>query len=471
MRFVTGKLFCMEISKLIGSYRISTSGQEIMQLMLKSIEEKKSILWQSYESHRVIHDILDFDLNLQKKMIKIAHSPSAELLDTSRPAYIKLPFRESVFKGEILSVRPGQIHLKIPKEVHWREFREQERVSFKLNEHFVSLKPHVPHLMPEILPTMKLGLKDITINGFGMFSSGENDQFFKNNKFIDVLALDDSFLPFAHSGFIIWRHRVQTKAELAQGLVWRLGVQMVHPFSHANLDALSGGGVKRQQIAHELMSTHLGEEFKKLLESAVVSSISKMKQKPAISKYLKQLEISRSQNEYLNEHIEVLSVVCIFLGRAMSWISEASMEKMIYAAYLHDAPLYSHPKLAQIKNANEFEKFMNQLSATEIDLFMSAPQESARIAREDSSAPPDVEQMLLMQKELPDGSGFPRGLKAHKIPAMSALFIVAHALTDEIMSNKNWNLAEWCKKNKTLFKGHHFDRVMDALYEARISFR
>ncbi len=461
----------MDIPKVIGSYRISTSGQDILQLMLKSFENKKSILWQTFNAHRVVHDITGFDLNLQKKLIKVSHTASQELLDPARPAYVKLPFRDSVFKGEILSALPGSIRLKIPTEVHWREFREQERVQFKLNEHFITLKPHVPHLMPELLPTMKLAIKDITMNGFGMFTSGDNDQFFKEQKFLDVIALDESTLARSHSSYIVWRQRVQTKAELAQGLVWRLGVRMINPFTHASLDALTGGGVKRQQIARELINSSLGDDFKKLLESAVSSSMLKMKQKPAISRYLKQLEVSRTENEYLMEHIEVLIVVCIFLSRALNWVSEASLEKFIYAAYLHDAPLYQFPRLAQIPHKEELERHRDQLTHAEVDVFKYSPQESARIAREDSSAPPDVEQMLLMQKELPDGSGFPRMLRSHQIPALPSLFIVAHALTDEIMNNKKWNIEEWVKKNKSLFKGAHFDKVMDALYEARISFR
>lgn len=461
----------MDIPKVIGSYRISTSGQEILQLMMKSFENKKPILWQTYNSHRVVHDITAFDLNLQKRQIKVSHGASQELLDPSRPAYVKLPFRDSVFKGEILNALPGSISLKIPTEVHWREFREQERVQFKLNEHFITLKPHVPHMLPELLPTMKLAIKDITMNGFGMFTSGDNDQFFKEQKFLDVTGLDNSALSRTHSAFIVWRQRVQTKTELAQGLVWRLGVRMINPFTHASLDALTGGGVKRQQIARELINTSLGEDFKKLLESAVQNSMAKMKQKPALSKYLRQLEVSRTDNEYLMEHIEVLIVVCIFLSRALNWVSEASLEKFIYAAYLHDAPMFQHPRLAQLTDRAEFEKHRDQLTSAEADIFKYAPLEAARIAREDSSAPMDVEQMLAMQKELPDGSGFPRALRAHQIPALSALFIVAHALTSEIMSNKAWNIEEWVKRHKGLYKGGHFDKVMDALYEARISFR
>ncbi len=461
----------MDIPRVIGSYRISTSGQEILQLMMKSFENKKPILWQTYDAHRVVHDITSFDLNLQKKLIKVSHAASQELLDPARPAYIKLPFRDSVFKGEILNALPGSISLKIPTEVHWREFREQERIQFKLNEHFITLKPHVPHMLPELLPTMKLAIKDITMNGFGMFTSGDNDQFFKEKKFLDVTALDNIHLSRAHSAYIVWRQRVQTKAELAQGLVWRLGVRMINPFTHASLDALTGGGVKRQKIARELINTSLGEDFQKLLENAVQSSMAKMKQKPAISKYLRQLEVSRSESDYLMEHIEVLIVVCIFLSRALNWVSEASLEKFIYAAYLHDAALFQHPRLAQLSKREDLEKYRDQLTQAEVDIYKYAPQEAARIAREDSSAPPDVEQMLLMQKEMPDGSGFPRALRGHQIPALPSLFIVAHALTEEIMSNPRWSIEDWVKKNKAVFKGSHFDKVMDALYEARISFK
>jgi hypothetical protein len=378
----------METSGIIGSYRISRSERDILQLMLKSQEGGHSILWQTHEDHRVILNIKNFDLNLQKKMVVVGHAPTNDFLDITRPVYIKLGFRESVFKGKIVKIKPDLVEVSIPDEIHWREFREQERLVFKLNQHFILAKPHIPHLMPELIPTLKLSLRDITVNGMGLLSTGENDQFFTENKIIDVVSLDESALPQFHSGLVVWKKRVQTKAELSEGYVWRLGVKMIQPFSHQSLDALSGGGHKRQKIAKNLIETNVwGEEFHKTLDKAVNLTIDKMKKRPALARYLRQLEISRNNNEYLSEHIEVLIVVCTFLARAMNWVSEASLEKFVYAAYVHDAPLYENPKLAMIQDKYELERVQSQLTKSEVELFYRSPAEAARIAHEDKMAP------------------------------------------------------------------------------------
>jgi hypothetical protein len=462
----------MDIKKLIKSYRISNSPQEIMQVMIKGFHEEKAILWQTFADHRVIRPVLGFEMNYQNQTIRVKYQSEGEFLDKTLPVYIKLPFRETVFKGQIKTAQYDQLTLDFPKEIHWRELRDEERIRFKLGDHFAFVKPHMPHLLPESLQTFKLYLRDITSKGIGLYVTADNDTFFKPQKFIDVVAFDEWPLMRPHTGIVVWRQRVQTKTELAEGLIWRLGVKMIDPFSSPNIEALCGGDKKRKEIAKALIeSQDFGEDFKKQLEVGVKTSLAKMKQRPAIARYLKQLEISRSEDSYLSEHIEVLTVVCTMLARAMNWVSDASLEKFVYAAYLHDAPLFQTPRLVQIADAMEFDLVKTQMSQSEIDLFLLAPKEAARLAEDDPTAPPDVEGMLLMQKELPDGSGFPRGLKHTKITPMASLFIVAHALTDEIMKNPNWNVADWAERVRHKFRGGHFDKVMEAVQTLRISLK
>ncbi|TNF03085.1 MAG: hypothetical protein EP326_02745, partial [Deltaproteobacteria bacterium] len=46
--------------------------------------------------------------------------------------------------------------------------------------------------------------------------------------------------------------------------------------------------------------------------------------------------------------------------------------------------------------------------------------------------PPNVDEILLFHHENPEGSGFPKGLNADRIPALCAVFNVAHAFVNEM---------------------------------------
>jgi HD-GYP domain-containing protein (c-di-GMP phosphodiesterase class II) len=270
----------------------------------------------------------------------------------------------------------------------------------------------------------------------------------------------------------MWVRRTETKSERDEGLDWRVGVKMLDPIPPAALDAFQNGGQKTRKATEALLDSDiLSPEFQAMLQVEVDRTLKKMKQRPALAKYLQQLEILRGQDSYLAEHIQVLTVVCTFIARTMNWVSEASMEKFVYAAYMHDAPLFAHPRLAPLRSRADLESHKAQLTAEEVDIFLRAPDDAAKAALADSSAPPDVAAMLSMQKELPDGSGFPRGLNQAKISPMAALFIIAHSLTDAIMDDNNWRMDEWLKKAKGQYRGGNFNKILAALDDVKITLK
>jgi hypothetical protein len=457
---------------IISSYEISNSQQEIMEVMIKSATANQSILWQTRAGHRTVYPVTELNLDVAQKNITLALSPNSALLSVNSPIYVKLAFRETVFKGQLVKAMPGQVLVHLPEEIHWRDFRENKRLHFRRGERHVVTRPYFAHLRADQLPSLKVSLRDISERGLGVYISHQNAEFFKVGKFIELTALGDAGLMKPLLGHVMWVRRTDTKSERDEGLDWRVGVKMLDAIPADALDVFNNGGQKTRQATEALLDSDiLSPEFQDMLQVEVERTLKKMKQRPALAKYLQQLEVLRGQDSYITEHIQVLTVVCTFIARTMSWVSEASMEKFVYAAYMHDAPLFAHPRLAPLQSRTDLELHKAQLSAEEIDLFFHAPEEAAKAAQADSSAPPDVAAMLSMQKELPDGSGFPRGITQAKITPMAALFIIAHSLTDAIMEDSNWRMEEWLTKAKGRYRGGHFNKILVALDDVKITLK
>jgi hypothetical protein len=460
-----------QTAAIIQSYEISTSQQDILDVIIKSATANQSILWQTHNDHRTVYPVTELTLDLKTRQVTVLFAPNSALLNVKAPVYVKLAFRETVFKGHITKAAPGQLQVHIPEEIHWRDFRENKRMHFRRGERFVVARPYFAHLRADQVPTLKVSLRDISENGLGIYVSSQNVDFFKVDKFIELVGVGEQGLMRPLLGHVRWVRKTDTRAERDEGLDWRVGIMMADPIPTSVLDPLKGAKASGKRMESLLESDILSSEFKEMLQSEMQRTLKKMKQRPALVKYLQQLELVRGTDSYLEEHIQVLSVVCTFIARAMNWVSEASMEKFVYAAYMHDAPLFAYPRLARLKDRADLEAARTQLTAEEIDIFLRAPEEAAKIALSDSGAPPDVGTMLAQQKELPDGSGFPRGITQSKISPMSALFIIAHSLTDAIMDDSTWDMGNWLKKAKTRYKGGHFLKVLTSLEDTKVTFK
>ena len=109
------------------------------------------------------------------------------------------------------------------------------------------------------------------------------------------------------------------------------------------------------------------------------------------------------------------------------------------------------------------------LREEEKELFFKSAQIAVDMAKNDENAPPDVENILMQQKELPDGSGFPKGIDYKQITPLSALFIVSHDLVDFMIENKNWSLYSYIKNRRKKFRGGFFLKIFQCLETLRFS--
>ncbi len=424
-------------------------------------------MWQTFADHRTIFTFQDYKLDLATKEMIVVADVSKEKLDSKLPIYVKLPYRETIFKGNVLQINSSEISLAIPKEVQMRDFRETLRSNFNPGEKFVDIRTSLAGL-----GSMKVSLKDISQTGIGLLVSDNNIHLFQTGQTLELTSVNDDQLKMPILGTVVYTTK-QPKVPNAKGFLYRVGIKMFSLIPEIVINKLNRKpNVSTERVSSRLLASDmLSDEFKEMMTREVSRTVEKLKKRPAIMKYLHQLEIIRGDDDYIEEHIKVLTIICTFIARSMGWVSEASLEKFVYASYMHDAPLFQHPKLARIRDLKEFEKMRPMLTAEEQKIFLSSPATAAAIIRSDSAAPMDAETMLIQQKERPDGSGFPHHCSVTKISPMSALFIIAHDLTDVIMTEPDWAMDVWLTEKRKIFKGSHFTKIMDGLESVKVTLK
>ncbi len=453
---------------ILDSYKKCVSLKEILEAFVKSHHSENLMVWQRHHDSRNIIWAKSWDLNHNlERIVVFLDEKSSLLIDPKSSVYIKLPFREAVLKTTIETHSKGCFFLKIPTEIFWREFRESPRMVFEFGERDAEIRPTQLHSKTEHLTSFKVFMKDISTDGMAILVPESQYQFLKSNRHIEFLSIDGRLMLSPKPAQLVYFQKEKKNQDM-KGNWYRAGVKLLRPLSEEFLNNLQKSD---SLILKSLTIDCFSDEFKNVVDREVEITLKKIKKNPALSKYLDQIEISRREDLYIEEHIKVLCIVCSFIARAMNWVTDLSLQKLIYVSYLHDAPLLSVPKLTKISHLKDFEKIKSTLTTDEQKLYLSSPEKAFAIALADSTAPPDAPQMLLMQKELPDGSGFPRRLTAQKITPLASIFIVGHDLTNEIMSKKEWSLEAWIGKARSVYKVGQFAKIIDTLDNSKHLFK
>ena len=454
---------------VVNSYEKCESKQDVLDALSRNDASESLMLWQTRNEGRNIFWIRSWEIDHKNERLIIFYEADKTLkVNPEFPMYIKVPFREAILKSKVEISADNYVYLKIPSELFWREFREHPRLPFDPIQKKAEIRLHGEGVSPEKLKVYQVLIKDISQDGLGLVVSGINHKIFKKDLLIEIISLDGVIMMTPIIGHIVYCVKEKVNGS-SKGDLHKVGIKMLRPFQSDMLKKLIAKLVHAPKASPVV--DFFSEEFVVMVEKEVKVTLARMKSNPAIAKYLRQLEISRGTDQDLEEHIKVLCVVCTFIARSMNWLSDVILQKLIYVAHLHDAPLFGHPKLLQIHNLEEFENVKRQLTLDERRIFLGAPTFARAIAVADKFAPPDASTILLMQKELPNGSGFPRHLSANKITPMAAVFIVAHDLTDELMLNKDWNIDSWLNKARPIYRGGIFSKIMETLENHKFAFK
>lgn len=202
------------------------------------------------------------------------------------------------------------------------------------------------------------------------------------------------------------------------------------------------------------------------LEQKVTKVLEAVKKNSKLKQLFADLNIDRSADNYVMAHIGMLINISTGICMKLDWSTEKTLEKFVYASYLHDMAISHRPDLARAHGSLfEVELLKDKLTANEMRIIIEHPTLAANKVATISEIPPDVEVMIRQHHELPKENGWPSKLSHNKITPLATVFIVAHDLADYIIDNPKWELKDFMAKAKAKYKGQHFAKVLSALNE------
>lgn len=214
-------------------------------------------------------------------------------------------------------------------------------------------------------------------------------------------------------------------------------------------------------LQHMAMTTGISKSVLSLAERNIELVIMEAQDLDKLSELLKQL---RSREDYGHDHAYLLCYFCCVICDAMGWQTRRSREKLCFAALFHDIVL-KDPDLAMIQSQND--QALSSFSLEDIQLYKDHPKLSAGLLDELAENYPQLDQIVLEHHEYPDGSGFPRGLKASQIQPLPSLFIICHALV-HAMYLANFETEKYPEIFHQLrkdFNQGHFQKIMEKMQE------
>jgi len=199
------------------------------------------------------------------------------------------------------------------------------------------------------------------------------------------------------------------------------------------------------------------------LEFNVNKKLEQIRKNPKLNQLFSQLKIDRSEGNLSSVRIGLLINVATGIAGKLEWYTDKTLEKFIYAAYLHDMALASNQEFIKISNSEKLKKMKSKLTEMEIKQILGHPNMAADMIEEYKEISSDVVSIVRQHHECPDGSGFPGKITYQKITPLSSVFIVAHDLTEYIMDNTDWTLEKYLQSVKFKFKGVHFNKILSTI--------
>jgi response regulator RpfG family c-di-GMP phosphodiesterase len=206
---------------------------------------------------------------------------------------------------------------------------------------------------------------------------------------------------------------------------------------------------------------HIAPDFKKDIELAIEKIMQLIEAEKQIEKILIKIKSNQQQHSYFIQKIKVTSLVANQLAKKLDWHSKLTTDKLIYASILCDLTIAAYPNILSISSLDHFKKIENKLTDSEKKLFINHPQEGAAlIKRYFTKAPSETDLLVYQHHELPNGYGFPGGIKADKISPLSALFIIANDFSYYFLNDDDPSISDYMLKREKLYDYVNFRKIL-----------
>jgi HD-GYP domain-containing protein (c-di-GMP phosphodiesterase class II) len=227
-----------------------------------------------------------------------------------------------------------------------------------------------------------------------------------------------------------------------------------------------GDSITTTQGVHELISSAIPElgftpELQAATKASIDLAVKAISRDPKLAELIKSL--TAMETSYRSWHSVSLCYIACRLSSLMTWDSANTHYKLSLAAFLHDLTVKTE-SLERVTTLQELETAAG--TEEEKSAFREHPHEAAALSRQMRDFPGDVDHIIAQHHELPNGKGFPLGINHTKISPLAALFIVAHAITEELFDlREKFTLRECVGRLELAYSQGYFRRVIAALKE------
>ena len=267
--------------------------------------------------------------------------------------------------------------------------------------------------------------------------------------------------PFVISSGIINQSFIKKNKERFAGII-------IKPFEHEDLvnmvDMILNNKMKLVVDDNELPKIECVLPFTiPQLESKVNKVMESVKKNNRLKDLFKNLKYNNASDNFITEHIGMLINISTAISMALEWNTEKTLEKFVYASYLHDMALSDRPDLAKIYSTEDLDAAKAVLSKEDYKLVLHHPTLAGEKIESIVEIPSDIAAIVRQHHENPKEIGFPNKIGQSKISPLSAIFIVSHDLCHYIINNEKWSMDKYLVRYKTQFKGPHFLKIYGAL--------
>jgi putative nucleotidyltransferase with HDIG domain len=204
----------------------------------------------------------------------------------------------------------------------------------------------------------------------------------------------------------------------------------------------------KQTVRNVLDSVRFSQELNVFeIKAAVKGCVKSVINNPNAMLWLNQI---KDKDNYTAEHSLRVSVLAVALGRELGLLPK-ELEDLGIAAMLHD--------VGKIKIPDEVLNKEGSLSPEEYTLIKTHAQEGRKMLMSKSQLPPIVVDVAWSHHERVDGKGYPRGIKANKIPHFAKIVSIVDAF-DAISSERCYSQSRSTLESLRILydcKGTQFD--------------
>lgn len=174
--------------------------------------------------------------------------------------------------------------------------------------------------------------------------------------------------------------------------------------------------------------------------------------------------LKSKRNKKLTSHTMILAIMLTDIGKRLNWESNKTIEKLTFAALLHDLTLDDDlfADKQTLIMANDFSALK---TTPEGNALFNHPINAAQLTLNWPLCPPDVDVIIRQHHERPDGQGFPLELPAFKISPLAALFIMCEDIVYHSYVDPDTDLKTYFVARKEYYSREPFKAIYPKIVE------